>query len=106
LNAVAQHLEPHGRLALNRFRPRLDLLLDTSPPPPEISAIDPPTGHRFVAHILRTRFDHLAQIRHDLWRYREMDSARKVLAEYTREMALRWTYRHELRYLLELCGLA
>jgi ubiquinone/menaquinone biosynthesis C-methylase UbiE len=106
LDAVARHLEPNGRLALNLFDPRLDLLLDTSPPPPEISVVDPPTGHRFVAEILRTRFDHLAQIRRDLWRYREMDSARKLLDEGTREMALRWTYRHELRHLLELCGFA
>lgn len=106
LNAVAHHLAPNGRLALNLFDPRLDLLLDTSPPPPEISTIDPLTGHRFVAEILRTRFDHLVQIRRDLWRYREMDSDRKVLDEDTREMALRWTYRHELRYLLELCGFA
>src|SRR5262249_18023533 len=106
LRAVARHLAPNGRLALNLFDPRLDLLLDTSPPPPEISAIDPRTGHRFVAEILRTRFDHLAQVRRDLWRYREMDSARKVLDEDTREMALRWTYRYELRHLLELCGFA
>ena len=106
LNAVARHLEPDGRLALNLFDPRLDLLLDASPPPPEISAIDPLTGHRFVAEILRTRFDHLAQVRRDLWRYREMDSGRKVLDEDRREMALRWTYRHELRHLLELSGFA
>jgi SAM-dependent methyltransferase len=106
LDAIAHHLEPNGRLALNLFDPRLDLLLDASPPPPEISAIDPLSGHRFVAEILRTRFDHLAQVRRDLWRYREMNSARKVLDEDTREMALRWTYRHELRHLLEICGFA
>jgi SAM-dependent methyltransferase len=106
LSAIARHLEPNGRLALNLFDPRLDLLLDTSPPPPEISAVDPQTGHRFVAEVLRTRFDHLAQIRRDVWRYREMNSARKLLDDDTREMALRWTYRHELRHLLELCGFA
>jgi len=104
LSAVAGHLAPNGRLALHLFDPRLDLLLDATPPPPEISAVDPLTGHRFVADILRTRFDHLAQIRRDVWRYREMDAARKLLDEDTREMALRWTYRHELRHLLELCG--
>jgi ubiquinone/menaquinone biosynthesis C-methylase UbiE len=106
LRAIARHLEPNGRLALNLFDPRLDLLLDASPPPPEVSAVDPQTGHRFVTKIVRTRFDHLAQIRRDLWRYREMDSARKLLDEDTREMALRWTYRHELHHLLELCGFA
>ena len=106
LNAMARHLEAGGLLALHLFDPRLDLLLDASPPPPEISAIDPSTGHRFVAEVLRTRFDHLAQVRLDLWRYREMDSARRLLDEDTREMALRWTYRHELRHLLELCGFA
>jgi len=106
LTAIARHLDANGRLALHLFDPRLDLLLDTSPPPPELSAIEPETGHRFVAEILRTRFDHLAQIRYDFWRYRELNAGGRPLAEDTREMALRWTYRHELRHLLELCGFA
>jgi len=109
LAAIARHLAPDGRLALHLFDPRLDLLSGALAPgmgrlPAEISGADPATGHRFVGEILRTRFDHLAQIRRDVWRYRELNSARSVVAEETREMALRWTYRHELRHLLELCG--
>jgi hypothetical protein len=59
-----------------------------------------------VAEVLRTRFDHLTQIRRDLWRYRELGKNGKVLAEDTRNMALRWTYRWELHHLLALCGFA
>ncbi len=104
LAAIARHLVPDGRLALHLFDPRLDLLGGANTVPAEISGADPVTGHRFVGEIVRTRFDHLAQIRRDVWRYREMNSARTVIAEETREMALRWTYRHELRHLVELCG--
>jgi len=104
LAAMTRHLAPDGRLALHLFDPRLDLLIDTTATAPEISARDPATGHRFVAEVLHIRFDYVAQIRRDLWRYRELDAARSVLRDETREMALRWTYRHELRHLLELCG--
>jgi hypothetical protein len=50
--------------------------------------------------------DHLNQIRRDLWRCAEIGPNGDVLVEDTREMALRWTYRWELRHLLELCGLS
>jgi hypothetical protein len=50
--------------------------------------------------------DHLNQIRRDLWRYTEIGSNGEALVKDTREMALRWTYRWELRHLLELCGLS
>src|SRR5262249_47011471 len=62
LASMARHLGPDGRLALHLFDPRLDLLIDTAPSVPEISRPDAATGHRFVAEVLRTRFDHLAQI--------------------------------------------
>ena len=39
-----------------------------------------------------------------LWRYAETDLNGVLLEEATREMALRWTYRWELRHMLELCG--
>jgi ubiquinone/menaquinone biosynthesis C-methylase UbiE len=106
LTSIGRRLEPGGRLALHLFDPRLDLLIDTSSPPAGMSGTDPATGHRFIGEILHTRLDHLAQVRRDLWRYREMDAAGNVLDEDTREMALRWTYRHELRHLLEVCGFA
>ena len=58
-----------------------------------------------VALVQRHRPIHVSIIGGEpLVRYRELNSARTVVADETREMALRWTYRHELRHLLELCG--
>ena len=50
--------------------------------------------------------EHQAVVRRDLWRYVEIGPDGAVLAEETREMELRWTYRWELHHLLNLCGLA
>jgi SAM-dependent methyltransferase len=104
LKAIRCHLEHDGRLALHLFDPRLDLLIDENGPSAQLSGTDPVTGRRYFGEVLRTHFDHLAQIRRDAWRYTEMDAKGKVLDEDTREMALRWTYRWELRHLLRLCG--
>ena len=91
-------------MALHLFDPRLDLLIDANVRQPTLYGIDPATQRRFVGEVLRTSFDHLAQIRRDLWRYTEFAGDGAVLDTDTREMALRWTWRWELRHLLELCG--
>ena len=106
LQAIRRHLEPTGRLALHLFHPRLDLLIDAKIILPGPSGSDPETGRRYVGRVLQTSFDHLNQVRRDLWLYTEIGTNGEVLAEDTREMALRWTYRWELHHLLKLCGLA
>jgi len=106
LEAIRRHLQPSGRLALHLFDPRLDFLIDANTPQPGLSGIHPETGRRYVGEVLRTNFDHLNQVRRDVWRYAEIGPSGEVLAEDTREMALRWTYRWELHHLLNLCGLA
>lgn len=93
-------------MALHLFDPRLDLLLDGAAPQPMLSGADPATRHRFTGEILSMRFDRVAQIRRDLWRYREFGPDGTPLAEDQREMALRWTYRRELHELLARCGFA
>jgi hypothetical protein len=50
--------------------------------------------------------DHVNQVRREIWRHSEIGPNDEVLAEDTREMFLRWTYRWELHHLLELCGFA
>ena len=99
VEAIRRHLEPTGRLALHLFDPRLDLLIDANVTLPGLSGTHPETGRRYVGEVLRTKFDHLSQIRRDLWRYAEIGPNGEVLAEDTREMALRWTCRWELHHL-------
>jgi SAM-dependent methyltransferase len=104
LTAIRRHLGEDGRLALHLFDPRLDLLVDDKSVAPPLSGTHPVTGRRYLGELQRTRLDQLAQVRRDLWRYREIGAGGEVLAEDTREMALRWTYRWELHHLLQLCG--
>jgi hypothetical protein len=91
-------------VALHLFDPRLDLLVDARRIAPRLSGSDPVTGCRYAGEVLRTHLDHLAQVRHDLWRYRKIGADGTILAEDAREMALRWTYRWGLHHLLNLCG--
>jgi len=105
LAAICRHLEPTGRLALHLFDPRLDWLINPKTMVPGLSGTHPETGRRYLGEVLRTNFDPFNQIRRDLWRYAEIGPNGEVLAEDTREMTLRWTYRWELHHLLNLCGL-
>lgn len=106
LAVMRRHLAPGGCLALHLFDPRLDLLLEGVATLPRLSGSDPVTHHRYTGEVLQARFDHVSQVRRDIWQYTEFGLAGEVVEQATREMALRWTYRWELRHLLELCGFA
>jgi SAM-dependent methyltransferase len=96
LEAICRHLEPNGRLALHLFDPRLELLIGANTAVPRLFGIHPQTGSRYMGEVHRTNFDHLSQVRRDRWRYAEIGPSGEVIAEDTREMTLRWTYRWEL----------
>ncbi len=104
LHVIRRHLQPAGRLALHLYDPRLDVLIGDGGAGPVLAGTHPVTGRYYEADVLSCRLDHVAQVRHDLWRYTEHDRNGGVIASATRELAVRWTYRWELRYLLELCG--
>ncbi len=104
LRVIRRHMQPGGRMALHLFDPRLELMVGDGGAGRIASGTHPVTGRRYVAEVLRANIDPVAQVRWDLWRYTEVGDNDAVLAEATREMALRWTYRWELRHLLELCG--
>lgn len=104
LAVMRRHLRPGGRLALHLFDPRLDLLIEGAGALPRLSGFDPVTHRRYAGELLRAKFDYLSQVRRDLWQYTEFSPADDVLAQSTREMALRWTYRWELHHLLALNG--
>jgi SAM-dependent methyltransferase len=104
LRVIRRHLRPGGRVALHLFDPRLDVLVGDGGAGPIAEDTHPRTGRRYAAEVLRCRFDYVAQVRHDIWRYTELDAAGRVIDEATRELAVRWTFRWELRHLLEASG--
>ncbi len=71
--------------------------------PPNVG-VDRASGHRFVGEMVETRFDLVAQIRRDRWRYTESAPDGTLLEEAFRRMELRWTYRWELHHLLARSG--
>jgi ubiquinone/menaquinone biosynthesis C-methylase UbiE len=104
LAVMRRHLAPGGRVALHLFDPRLDLLIDGMAALPKVSGIDPATERRYTGEVLRASFDHVAQVRRDLWQYTEFSPEGEMLEQATREMVLRWTYRWELHHLVALSG--
>lgn len=103
LAAFRLHLRPGGILALHLFDPDYRFLLPgTRGPLDRQDGTDRQTGRRLEGVLETSRFDHVAQVRHDLWRYRTFEIDGAVAEEETLELALRWTFRWETRHLLRL----
>jgi SAM-dependent methyltransferase len=109
LRAIHAHLEPGGRLAINLFDPLLDRCAPGSPPLERAISrgeVWLPNGHAVRVAVTARDVDPLAQVMRETWRFTETDPAGTVVRVQDEELRLRWTYRHELRYLLELHGFA
>lgn len=106
LETVRRHLHPDGRLIVHIFDPRLDWCVPDSDAVPEIrqEAVHPESGNRVVVEVLRWHSDPVAQVADQLWRFRELDDDGEVVVEEHERLRFRWTYRWEMRYLLELSG--
>jgi SAM-dependent methyltransferase len=105
LECVYRHLRPGGLIALDLFDPRLEFLLPGSDAPRmrgELRQSQTSAPIRF--EIIERRTDPLTQTMEEIWRFEELDDGGKVLRHEETTLALRWTYRWEMRYLLELCG--
>ena len=48
--------------------------------------------------------DPCLQVFHEIWEHSEMNSTGEVLRHERNSLELRWTYRWEMRHLLELSG--
>lgn len=104
LACLHRHLLPGGRLVLHLFDPRLDYLLPDSRPSSPVEAPHPVSGHTLRREVIDRRIDPLRQVVEEVWRDSEVDSRGKVLRSEEARLSLRWTYRWEMRHLLELCG--
>ncbi len=104
LACIREHLTDDGRLILNIFDPRLDMVARRSEP---LSKRDefahPETGNRVVYWTSCER-DAERQILEETWIFEEINAAGTALSRTHGRLVLRWIYRYEMQHLLELCG--
>jgi SAM-dependent methyltransferase len=106
LGAFRRHLRAGGILALHLFDPDLRFLLPGAGPPfDRADGTDRSTGRPVEAVLETDTLDHVNQVRRELWRYRAFAADGAIAEEETLELAVRWTYRWEMRHLLKLAGL-
>ena len=107
LERVRDHLLPGGLLAIDIFDPKLDRMV------PDVEdvgwtsmgAIPHPTSLNLVSVEVAGRSnDVIRQVFEETWRFTERDREGNQLRREEEILRMRWTYRYEMRYLLELAG--
>jgi SAM-dependent methyltransferase len=109
LATVHRHLRPGGVLVVQVFDPRLDYCLPMdgpSPNPDRPTGRVAGTGHRVEIRVLQRTNDPLAQVLTERWEFVELDAAGAIVRREEETLRMRWIYRYEMRYLLELSGFA
>ena len=105
LRCIGRHLVPGGRLIIDIFDPRLDLLVPGAFMPrrevPDL--VHPVTGNVVSVEVLERENDVVRQYMTERWRFREVTRDGTLVREEVERLELRWTYRYEMRHLLELC---
>lgn len=104
LRCIHRHLEPGGRLVLDLFDPRLDWLARPRPPEEQATVRNPASGHVVHVRVTARQVDPLRQVLDETWRFTEVDDTGATLRQEDERLRLRWTWRWEARYLLELAG--
>jgi ubiquinone/menaquinone biosynthesis C-methylase UbiE len=109
LRCIYRHLVPGGRLALNIFDPRLDIIAAHSGPLGGAikrlgdGFVHPATGNRVMAYDTR-RYDPERQLLEEYRIFEELDAEGRVVDKVYALLTLRYLYRYEMQYLLERCG--
>jgi SAM-dependent methyltransferase len=106
LAQVLEHLRPGGVLSINLFDPRLDLCVPGFTRGRAETGVDPASGKTYRVEVLSRENDTLAQVLRESWRFSELDASGSTVRVEEEQLALRWTYRYEMRHLLELAGFA
>jgi len=105
LAALRTHLRPNGRLVLDLFDPRLDLVVPSAEGTRRGGElIHPTTGNRVTWEITGRRPDPARQLIDEDWTFKEIDASGEALRTTTEQLTLRWSLRSEMRFLFELVG--
>ena len=108
LSCIHEHLAEDGLLIFNIFDPRLETIVAHTT---SLGAamkrsrefIHPDTGHRVVVWDSRP-YDPGRQIIEQYFIFEEVDDEGRVISKIYSPITLRYVYRYEMQYLLELCG--
>lgn len=102
LESIHGHMRPGARLILHLFDPDPAYLLPDSPfPPPE----DTPFSGGFLrAEVVDRSVDPFKQVLREEWMFRHLADDGTVLTEEHEQLLMRWTWRTEMRWLLQLTG--
>ena len=105
---IRDHLVPGGRLIFNVFDPRLDMIVESfntlgSAKKKDLEFTHPETGLKVIVWDTR-KYDPVNQIIEQYFILEELDEDGRVLAKTYAPLKLRYVFRYEMQYLLELCG--
>ncbi len=108
LTCLRKHLTDNGHLVFNIFDPNIERIashlgVQGSGLQKDSEFIHPRNGNRVVVWITR-HYDMDRQMLEQDIIFEELDDTGHVISKTYRPLRLRYLYRHEMRYLLELCG--
>jgi SAM-dependent methyltransferase len=104
LTRVRRHLARGGRLIVDVFDPLLDRMAPEATGPARPTVVPLEDGRRLEVATVRVRNDPLRQRFREAWTFTLRGPGRRVIERSRVAVDLRWTYRWEMRYLLEACG--
>ncbi|MBN1430014.1 MAG: class I SAM-dependent methyltransferase [Anaerolineae bacterium] len=108
LTCIREHLADDGRLIFNIFDPKIELIaahLGTMGTAQQKlrDFVNSETGRRVIVWAQRV-YNIEEQIIHEERIFEEVDNDGRVVSRSYIPLILRWIYRYEMAYLLELCG--
>jgi len=107
LATIRRHLRPDGVVVLQLFDPLLEACaaFDGVPASTDRGTVAlPGSDHRVTRRVLHRTTDPLRQVLTEVWEFAELDDAGGVVRREEETLRMRWTYRFEMRYLLEISG--
>ena len=108
LGCIREHLAAGGRLVLNIFDPRLDIIVIQQglvgvAQKKTDEFVHPETGRRVIMWTT-VQYDLERQIIEEERIFEEVDGEGKMVSRTYNLLTLRFIYRYEMQHLLELCG--
>jgi SAM-dependent methyltransferase len=106
LGCIWRHLQPDGRLIIDIFDPLYDMLVEKSLTPQREFPVmrNPLTGNTATVTVPERTNDHVRQLITERWVFQETAGDGTVVRVDEELLEIRWIFRYEMRYLLELCN--